>query len=84
MSDSKSETLEKEAALNESTDSVDSHRYGNGEVLAFGGATEFYEPIAKYEGRHRYDPKITWTDEEEKRLIRRVSDVVDSSPSQLN
>ena len=79
MSDSKSETLEKAVAASESTDSVDSHHYGTGEVLAIGGATEFYEPIANYEGRHRYDPKITWTDEEEKRLIRRVSDIVDSS-----
>jgi hypothetical protein len=84
MSDLKSKTLEKAVAASESTYSVDSHRYGDGEVLAFGGGAEFYEPIAKYEGRHRYDPKITWTDEEEKRLIRRVSDVVDSSRSQLN
>jgi hypothetical protein len=84
MSDLKSSTLEKAVAASESTDSVDSHRYGTGEVLAVGGDIEFYEPIAKYEGRHRYDPKFTWADEEEKRLIRRVSDVVDSSRSQLN
>lgn len=79
MSDLRSKKLEKAAAANESTDSVDSHRYGNGEVLAFGGDAEFYEPIAKYEGRHRYDPKITWTNKEEKKLIRKASDAVDSS-----
>ena len=28
---------------------------------------------AKYEGRHRFDPNYTWTAEEEKRLVRRVS-----------
>jgi hypothetical protein len=84
MSDLKSTSHEMAVAASESTDSVDSHRYGTGEVLAVGGDVEFYEPIAKYEGRHRYDPKITWTDEEEKRLIRRVSDIVDSSRSQLD
>lgn len=84
MSDLQNKTLEKGVAANESTDSVDSHRYGDGEVLAFGGSAEFYEPIAKYEGRHRYDPKITWTEEEEKKLIRRVSGAMDSSRSRLN
>jgi len=84
MSDLKNNTLEKAVTANQSTDSIDSYRYGTGEVLAVGGSVEFYEPIEKYEGRHRYDPKITWTDEEEKRLIRRVSGIVDSSRSQLN
>ena len=84
MSGLDSKTLDKAVAANESTDSINSHRYGTGEVFAIGGGAEFYEPIENYEGRHRYDPKITWTDEEEKRLIRRVSDVVDSSRSQLN
>ena len=83
MSDNKNETFEKTPVANESTDSLDPHLYGNGEVLAFGGGAELYEPIAKYEGRHRYDPKITWTDQEEKKLIRQVSDMVDSSKSQL-
>ncbi|MCJ1396044.1 hypothetical protein MMC18_008931 [Xylographa bjoerkii] len=27
---------------------------------------KFYEPIATYEGRHRYDPKAQWTSQEEK------------------
>ena len=33
---------------------------------------KFYEPIATYEGRHRYDPKAQWTAQEEKILVRRV------------
>jgi hypothetical protein len=27
---------------------------------------------AEYEGRHRFDPEYTWTEEEEKRLVRKV------------
>ena len=33
---------------------------------------KYYVPIEKYEGRHRYDPKATWTEAEEKSLIRRL------------
>ena len=33
---------------------------------------KFYVPIETYEGRHRYDPKATWTEAEEKSLIRRL------------
>lgn len=32
----------------------------------------FYIPIDTYEGRHRYDPKATWTKAEETALIRRL------------
>lgn len=28
---------------------------------------------AKYENRHRFDPDFTWTAEEEKKLVRKVS-----------
>lgn len=56
-----------------STDQVDL-RLGksDGCVYAVGGSLASYEPIAKYEGKHRYDPNIEWTAPEEKRLIRRV------------
>ncbi|MCJ1334415.1 hypothetical protein MMC10_011124 [Thelotrema lepadinum] len=33
---------------------------------------KYYAPIDSYEGKHRYDPKATWTPEEEKRLVRRL------------
>lgn len=32
-----------------------------------------YEPIKGYEGAHRFDPKFTWSSEEEKRLVKIVS-----------
>jgi hypothetical protein len=54
------------------SDSDGSHQYGTGDVFAQGGQFQYYEPIAEYEGRHRYDPAAQWTDGEEKRLIRRV------------
>jgi hypothetical protein len=31
---------------------------------------------AHYEGRHHFDPSYTWTAEEEKRLVRRVSSII--------
>jgi hypothetical protein len=33
---------------------------------------DIYAPIEKYEGAHRFDPKATWTEEEELSLVRRV------------
>ncbi|KAL8677724.1 MAG: hypothetical protein Q9186_005877 [Xanthomendoza sp. 1 TL-2023] len=36
-------------------------------------AFEIYKPIENYEGRHRFDPRATWSEAEEKKLIRRVS-----------
>ncbi len=35
-------------------------------------ATEIYKPIAGFEGSHRFDPSATWTEAEEKTLVRRV------------
>ncbi|KAL4926983.1 putative transporter [Aspergillus undulatus] len=32
----------------------------------------FYKPIPEYEGIHRWDPEFDWTEEEEKRLVRKV------------
>ena len=33
---------------------------------------DIYKPIEQYEGRHRFDQRATWSDAEEKKLIRRV------------
>jgi hypothetical protein len=44
-----------------------------GAVYAEGGLTRDYAPIAEYEGRHRWDPRAQWTESEEKKLVRRVS-----------
>lgn len=35
-------------------------------------AAELYKPIEGFEGTHRFDPSITWTQEEEKALVRKV------------
>ena len=35
-------------------------------------AAGFYQPIEGYEGAHRFDPVTTWSDQEERSLIRRV------------
>ncbi|TAQ84245.1 hypothetical protein B7494_g7440 [Chlorociboria aeruginascens] len=32
-------------------------------------AAEFYLPVEKYEGRHRFDPKATWAPQEEQKLL---------------
>ena len=36
------------------------------------GLLHHYAPIDTYEGKHRYDPKARWSEEEEKKLIRIV------------
>lgn len=64
-------------AVETSTDSKPSSvRLGesDGGVWASGGGIENYKPIPEYEGAHRYDPHFEWTENEEKRLVRRVSD----------
>ena len=37
-----------------------------------GGLERFYAPVEGYEGRHRYDTAIRWTETEEKALVRRI------------
>jgi hypothetical protein len=59
-------------SIGDGSDTDDSHQYVTGDVFAQGGQQQFYEPIAEYEGRHRYDPAAQWTEAEEKRLVRRV------------
>ncbi len=41
-------------------------------VFADSRTKDVYAPIENYEGRHRFDPKATWTEEEEANLVRRV------------
>ncbi|KAI4157630.1 MAG: hypothetical protein LQ342_008132 [Letrouitia transgressa] len=42
-------------------------------VFSNAKAYDIYKPIEKYEGRHRFDLNATWSDDEEKKLVRRVS-----------
>lgn len=37
------------------------------------GLEEFYVPIDRYEGRHRYDPDYVWDPADEKKLVRKVT-----------
>ena len=45
----------------------------HGSVFDNSSAAQFYQPIEKYEGRHRFDPTATWTPQEEQKLVRTVS-----------
>jgi hypothetical protein len=36
-------------------------------------AVELYKPVEGFEGTHRFDPNASWSEEDEKRLVRRVS-----------
>lgn len=36
------------------------------------GLEDAYVPIDTYEGRHRFDPNFQWTEQEEKKLVRKV------------
>lgn len=47
-------------------------RAENAETFAEGANEQFYRPIEKYEGAHRYDPSFQWSETEEKQLIRKV------------
>ena len=57
------------------SDNRDSEGGLKGETLeenAAGSLERYYVPIDTYEGRHRYDPKATWSSAEEKGLIRKL------------
>jgi len=41
-------------------------------VYADSDAAELYKPIEGYEGSHRFDPSATWTEQQEKALLRKV------------
>ena len=51
---------------------IETGNNNDGTVFSDSRVAEFYEPIEKYEGRHRFDPRATWSDEEERKLMRRV------------
>jgi hypothetical protein len=51
-------------------DAFDAH--GAQGVFDHEEAKEIYKPAPGYEGAHRFDPNLTWTPEEEKKLRRKV------------
>jgi hypothetical protein len=55
------------------TSSVDEGAVRNTEnVFESPEALDIYKPVAGYEGTHRFDASATWTQEEEKKLVRKV------------
>ena len=69
-SDSSLHSLQEDTGFE--TGNNNNNNNNDGTVFSDSQAAEFYEPIEKYEGRHRFDTSATWSDEEEKKLVRRV------------
>ncbi len=59
------------ASVNEDTEAGAANNT-HGSVFNDSRAAQFYQPIEKYEGKHRFDPNATWTAEEEQKLVRTV------------
>src|SRR3954465_5485951 len=53
-------------------DIIRAAKQAEGETFASGGETRYYEPIDTYEGKHRWDPNAEWTEQEERRLVRKL------------
>ena len=60
------------AASNTSSETLDSSENPNSDGNGDTGLERYYVPIDSYEGRHRYDPKAKWSEEEERVLVRRL------------
>ena len=37
------------------------------------GDVRYYKPMPEYEGLHRWDPEFEWTEQEEKKLVKKVN-----------
>ncbi|KAL4810206.1 major facilitator superfamily domain-containing protein [Aspergillus unguis] len=73
------ETKKGPDAVVESDSSSDSENKSSSKYKEFREAAfdqsedpRFYKPIDEYEGIHRWDPDFDWTEEEEKKLIRKI------------
>lgn len=66
-----------QAAITAVDSDIDSHDSNQQLTQGTFDATEdhhFYRPIDSYEGIHRWDPDFKWTQEEERRIVRKVRD----------
>jgi MFS family permease len=52
--------------------SSDQNSISEGKTFLTAGLKDAYAPIAKYEGRHRWDVDFQWTPEEEKKIVRKI------------
>ncbi|KAL4981426.1 major facilitator superfamily domain-containing protein [Aspergillus falconensis] len=66
--------VESEASSNDNDGIKDRRRFKEYNEAAFDQSEDprFYKPIPEYEGIHRWDPDFDWTEDEEKRLVRKV------------
>lgn len=67
-----------QAAISAVDSDIDSHDSKQQLTQGTFDATEghhFYRPIDSYEGIHRWDPEFKWTQEEEKRIVRKVCNI---------
>jgi hypothetical protein len=57
---------------------TDVNQTGSREGVTFdtAGLKHHYAPIDSYEGKHRYDPDFVWDPKEEKKVVRKVSQLV--------
>lgn len=62
-----------EIVANKGSHGADHDEVADGSVFTDPRTENIYAPIAKYEGAHRFDPKATWSEAEERALVRRVS-----------
>lgn len=64
---------------NNSRKDVPTHGSYEDHVFSDPKTAEYWRGVyeaAKYEGRHRFHPNYTWTAEEERKLVRKVSDLL--------
>lgn len=70
--DTKETSVPEDKVLDDSS-STSSNYDPSKTFLATGSAgVDTYRPIDSYEGLHRYDPSFRWTEDEEKKLVRKV------------
>ena len=55
-----------------SDSSSDSTSISEGKTFLTAGLKDVYEPIDAYEGKQRWDVNFQWTEEEEKKVVRKV------------
>jgi hypothetical protein len=65
-------SVDDDSVVDSETSSIDGVVKNINNVYEAPEATELYKPIEGFEGSHRFDPNATWTEAEEKTLVRKV------------
>ena len=87
--DSKEEpslTIGRQLAWSESSEKEQLRKQRERENAAFDTSEDprYYKPIPTYEGFHRWDPDFEWTEEEEKKIVRKVREIAALQRLELN